>query len=391
MVEHLDLYLILVVAIGLGFMLGRRERARRRVRRISDLGRDYFQGINYLLDDRPDLEIDSFIDALPADEASIDTHLTMGAVVRRRGELDKAIRIHQNLLARPVMSAENRALAELELARDYLNAGLLDRAEQLLRELVERGGAIDRVALEHLLEVYERERDWEHAIEIATQIVRRGDREGRAALAHFHCELAEQLLEGGDIGAARNRLKQARRHDKTCPRIGLQLAELELHAGLPDDALEALKEVARVAPDFIGETIEPFRRACAAKAAPTREELTQFLEQNLGVRSDARLVAALAQQYLDAGETARAEQLLTKQLAEHPSFTGLRSLLAFDVERGGEQSGSHSQAMLEFADGVLARRPLYRCGNCGFAGRRLLWQCPGCRKWGRFVYVTDLI
>lgn len=387
MVEHLDLYLILVAAIGLGFMLGRRERARRRVRRISDLGRDYFQGINYLLDDRPDLEIDSFIDALPADEASIDTHLTMGAVVRRRGELDKAIRIHQNLLARPVLSAENRALAELELARDYLNAGLLDRAEQLLRELVERGGATDRVALEHLLEVYQRERDWERAIEIATQIVRRGDREGRAALAHFHCELAEQLLERGDVGAARNRLKQARQHDRTCPRIGLQLAELELHAGLPDDALEALKEVARVAPDCIGETIEPFRRACAAKATP--EELTHFLEQNLAVRGDARLVAALAQQYQDAGETARAEQLLTNQLAQHPSFASLRSLLAFDVEHGSEHAAPHSQAMLEFADGVLARRSLYRCDNCGFAGRRLLWQCPGCRKWGRFVYVTE--
>lgn len=389
MVEHLDLYLILVAAIGLGFMLGRRERARRRVRRISDLGRDYFQGINYLLDDRPDLEIDSFIDALPADEASIDTHLTMGAVVRRRGELDKAIRIHQNLLARPVLSAENRALAELELARDYLNAGLLDRAEQLLRELVERGGAIDRVALEHLLEVYQRERDWEHAIEIATQIVRRGDREGRAALAHFHCELAEQLLEQGDVGAARNRLKQARQHDRTCPRIGLQLAELELHAGLPDDAIEALKEVARVAPDFIGETIEPFRRACAAKSAP--DELTHFLEQNLTVRGDARLVAALAQQYQNTGDTARAQQLLTKQLAEHPSFAGLRSLLAFDVGHGGEHASPHSQAMLDFADGVLARRSLYRCGNCGFAGRRLLWQCPGCRKWGRFVYVTDVV
>ena len=139
MIEHLDLYLILVAAIGLGFMLGRRERARRRVRRISDLGRDYLQGINYLLDDRPDIAIDRFIDALPADEASIDTHLTFGAVVRRRGELDKAIRIHQNLLARPQLSAENRALAELELARDYLGAGLLDRAEQLLRQLVESG------------------------------------------------------------------------------------------------------------------------------------------------------------------------------------------------------------------------------------------------------------
>lgn len=389
MVEHLDLYLILVAAIGLGFMLGRRERARRRVRRISDLGREYFQGINYLLDDRPDLEIDSFIDALPADEVSIDTHLTLGAVVRRRGELDKAIRIHQNLLARSQLSGENRALAELELARDYLNAGLLDRAEQLLRTLVERGGATDRVALEHLLEVYQRERDWEHAIEIATQIVRRGDRAGRTALAHFHCELGEQLRERGDIGAARNRLKQARQHDRTCPRIGLQLAELELDAGRPDEAREALREVARVAPDFIGETIELYQRACAAAVEP--DELMRFLEQHLAVQGDSRLVATLAVEYQSRGETTRAEQLLTTQLAANPSIAVLRSLLAFDVENEGEQSSRHSRAMFDFAEGILARRSLYRCGNCGFAGRRLLWQCPGCRKWGRFAYVSDLI
>jgi lipopolysaccharide assembly protein B len=169
MFEHLDLYVVLVVAIGLGFMLGRRERARRRVRRITDLGRDYFQGINFLLDDRPDLDVDRFIEALPTDDGAVDTHLTFAAVVRRRGELDKAIRIHQNLLARRQLSAENRALTELELARDYLGAGLLDRAEQLLRDLVDRGGATDRVVLEHLLEVYQRERDWTRAIATAAR------------------------------------------------------------------------------------------------------------------------------------------------------------------------------------------------------------------------------
>lgn len=386
MVEHLDLYLILVAAIGLGFMLGRRDRARRRVRRITDLGRDYFQGINYLLDDRPDLEIDSIIDALPADEASIDTHLTLAAVVRRRGELDKAIRIHQALLARPQLSSENRALAELELARDYLNAGLLDRAEQLLRDLVDRGGAIDRVALEHLLEVYQRERDWPRAIEIATQIVRRGDREGRAALAHFYCELAEQLLASGDAAATRHRLQQARRHDRNCPRIALQLAELEIGEGNFEAARAALRELARQTPAYVGESIDLYRRASAALGEP--DHLVRFLEQNIEPAGDSRLIAALAIEYCVRGERPRAERLLTSQLAQHPSFAALRSLLAFVAETDGD-ANPHARAMLQFADDVLAKRALYRCGNCGFAGRRLLWLCPGCRKWGRFDYVTD--
>ncbi len=104
-----------------------------------------------------------------------------------------------------------------------------------------------------------------------------------------------------------------------------------------------------------------------------------------------RLVAALAQQYLDGGETARAEQLLLTHLAEHPRLRRCVLCLLSDVEHGGESSKPHARAMLEFADGLLTRRALYRCGNCGFGGRRLLWQCPGCRKWGRFVYVTDLL
>ena len=387
MVDHLGLYLILLAAIGLGFMLGRRERARRRVRRVSEFGRDYFQGINYLLDDRPDLAIDNFIEALPADDASIDTHLTLGAVVRRRGELDKAIRIHQNLLARPQISAENRALAELELARDYLGAGLLDRAEQLLRELVERGGATDRVALEQLLEVYQRERDWARAIEIATQIVRRGDRDNRIALAHFHCELAEQLAEQGDIDAARGHLKQARQHDRSCPRIGLLLAEIELDDGRFEQARKELHEVAKVAPGFVGETIELYRRACAGLAEP--DELARYLQQNIATQGDYRVAAALAQQFEKRGEIERVEELLIVQLARHPSMAGLRGLLAFAVTRGNESSGRYASVMLKFADDMLARQSTYRCGNCGFAGRRLIWQCPGCRKWGRFVYITD--
>jgi len=385
MFEHVDLYVVLVVAIGLGFMLGRRERARRRVRRITDLGRDHFHGINVLLDDRPDLDVDRFIEALPTDDSSIDTHLTFGAVVRRRGELDKAIRIHQNLLARRQLSAENRALAELELARDYLGAGLLDRAEQLLRDLVDRGGATDRVVLEHLLEVYQRERDWGRAIEIGTQIVRRGDREGRAALAHFHCELAEQARERGDDGDARHQLKQARQHDRACPRIGLLLADIELAGGDRARARAALQDVAKATPALAGETIEAYRRACDAR--DERAELRRFLEQALATSQDPRLAAALAQCYQDDGDVQRAEQLLVDQLGRHPSVAGLRSLVAFGVEQ--DSPNRHAHAMLAFADDVLARRASYRCGNCGFAGKRLLWQCPGCRKWGRFGYVMD--
>jgi lipopolysaccharide assembly protein B len=180
-------------------------------------------------------------------------------------------------------------------------------------------------------------------------------------------------------------LKQARQHDRSCPRIGLLLVELELDGKHPERAREALQEVAKVAPALAGETIEPYRRACSGPEDVA--ELRRFLEQTLTISSDPRLAAALAQCYQEDGEPDRAEQLLVEQLGRYPSVAGLRSLVALGVEQAAPNR--HASAMLAFADDVLARRASYRCGNCGFAGKRLLWQCPGCRKWGSFTYVMD--
>ena len=162
MPENFALYLLLVVALGIGYLLGRRERTRRRTP-TANIGRDYFRGLNHLLNERQDLAIDTFIEAIAVDNDTVDTHLALGSLVRRRGEVDKAIRIHQNLLARPALSGSHRTQIELELARDYMAAGLLDRAENLLLELVKNDTDAKHVGMEMLVEIYQRESDWARA------------------------------------------------------------------------------------------------------------------------------------------------------------------------------------------------------------------------------------
>ena len=196
MPENLVVYLLLVLALGIGFLLGRRERKRKQSS-PGMVAQEYFRGLNHLLNERHDLAIDTFVEAMAVDSDTVDTHLALGSLVRRRGEVDRAIRIHQNLLARPVLSPAHRAQTELELARDYLSAGLLDRAENLLLELVKKPGDDRDVARTMLLEIYQREREWERAVEVARELSR-ADRSYRTPLAHFQCELAEKALADGE-------------------------------------------------------------------------------------------------------------------------------------------------------------------------------------------------
>ena len=226
--SDLALFLVIFSAVGVGWWLGRRATAQTTGGGDSlGLPSQYYQGLNYLLDDQPDGAIDAFIDALEVNSDTFETHVALGNLLRRKGEVDRAIRIHQNLLARAGVPTRHLHVAHLELARDYISAGLLDRAEQLLQDLV-RESSEQRVAgLGYLLEIYQHERDWEQAIEVAkklvprTNLLSRGEVEKCAVLvplSHFCCELAEPKIQANDAPGARSQLKQALEYEKNCVR-----------------------------------------------------------------------------------------------------------------------------------------------------------------------------
>ena len=205
------LLVLLVLAVAAGWTLGRSGLRMDMAGRVQ-LPSQYYRGFNFLLDGEEEDAVDAFTEALAVNEETLDTHIALGSVLRKRGEVDRAIRIHQNLLKRPQLSMVQLHQSHLELARDFIAAGLYDRAEQLLVDLAAQSSEFSATAQRHLLDVYEAQRDWSAAVTIAEELIALAESEGQSAAGHgqpaqqlrghYLCEQAEQALESGDYGAA---------------------------------------------------------------------------------------------------------------------------------------------------------------------------------------------
>jgi lipopolysaccharide biosynthesis regulator YciM len=373
-------------AIAIGWMLGRSARTGE----VSS----YFSGPRQARKHTPDTVIDSLVDGLSPDGGNTQTRIALGVQLRRRGEVDGAVRIHQDLLTRTGLPAGELAQAQLELARDYISAGLLDRAEELLLELVRDFPGQSQAGRRHLLEIYEIERDWRRAIEAAKPLLprklARKSAEGEASLgrgqriaqrlAHYGCELAEEERLGGDLEAARSLLREALSRDKCSVRASMLLAQVEWDAGRYQQAVQSLRRVRVQDPDYLPETIDLLRKCYAAM--DDRESLRAYLLECLSVRPTPALVAAVAEDMARAEGDLAAGEFLAAQLVEYPSLRGLSQLIGLQRSASGDASRPDLELLQNLSQRLVATRPAYRCGHCGFAGKYLHWHCPGCKHWG---------
>ena len=394
-------FLLLFSAVACGWWLGRRSAARLSPA-LAPLPSQYYRGLNYLLDGRPDGAIDHFISALEVNSETLETHIALGNVLRRRGEVDRAIRIHQNLLARPDLPRAQRHLAHLELARDYIGAGLLDRAERLLLDLVAESDEQRDVSRQYLLELYRLEGEWARAIEQARALLpRRGllrtvaptqRLPGQAVavqMAHFYCELALERVAAGDIGAARSELGRALESDDSCVRASLELGKLEAMAGNHRQAIAALSRVEAQNPDFLSEALPALRESYLALGEA--RALADYLNDCFEKRPSTALMIAVADDLLrDRGRDA-ARDFLASHLARAPSLRGLRKLIRLQQEPSTNKPADSLSMLNMLLDRLIEERPAYRCEHCGFSARHLLWFCPGCKYWGtlRTIRATE--
>ena len=380
---------LLFAAIAIGWYLGRRSVPRAVAG--SDLPSQYYKGLNYLLDGRPDGAIDSFINALEVNSETLETHIALGNLLRKKGEVDRAIRIHQNLLARPSLPRAQVHQAHLELARDYISAGLLDRAERLLLDLVQESPEQRRASLRHLLEIYQSEREWSRAIEIANALLPRKTLLGgqsdpdrgqsvSVALAHYYCELACEKRDAGDLPAARKLLQQALAQDKQCVRASILLGEVECETGQYKQAVKALRRVRQQDPEYVPETISILRR-CYAELNDDKS-LKSYLQDCLGSDPTAPLVLAIAEDMRQSEGNEVAGDFLSAQLADRPSLRGLARLISLQLDATESPAKENLSLLQVLVERLIAERPSYRCGHCGFAGQQLHWFCPGCKHWG---------
>jgi lipopolysaccharide biosynthesis regulator YciM len=391
-VNDYTVFALLFIAIAIGWFLGRRSL--RQAATSPDLPGQYYKGLNYLLDGRPDGAVDAFINALEVNSETLETHIALGNLLRKRGEVDRAIRIHQNLLARPSLPRAQVHQAHLELARDYISAGLLDRAERLLLDLVRESPEQRRASQRHLLEIYQSEREWRQAIDIAHDLLpkksllggtpappeRRPGQDVSVALAHYYCELATQKHEAGDLHGARELLQEALGVDKQCVRASIMLGRVECDSGRPKQAVKALRRVRQQDPDLVCETI-PVLRECYRELGDEKS-LRSYLSECLQAQPSAPLVLAATEDILAAEGAEVAGEFLAAQLQARPSLRGLERLIALQADLSDGAARDNLGLLQVLVKRLIEERPGYRCSHCGFAGHHLHWFCPGCKYWG---------
>jgi len=374
---ELLLFLLLPVAALSGWLAANKKSKTATTGHV-DFSNDYFTGLNYLLNEQPDKAVDVFVRMLEVDSDTVDTHLALGNLFRRRGEVDRAIRIHQNLIARPTLSKEQRAQALLELAKDYMRAGFLDRAENMFLELL-NSKQHKESALDHLLDIFQQEKDWEKAIDISRQLEALGRKQTNIMSAHFCCELAELELQRGETRQALKTIRRALNFDKQSVRATLLLGNSEQHQGNLRSAIKIYKQIEKQDPTYLSEIVTPLL-ACYQSLGQT-DEAESYLRQLAKEYGGTSVILALAElTRMKSGEKAAIDTLLLV-MKDKPSLRGLERLLTFMLN-GSQGETRHTLVLLqELVKKLTQNQSVYQCVNCGFYAKFLHWKCPTCKRW----------
>lgn len=361
-------------ALAIGWWMGRRSLSRAGTAPPENL-RARVHSMHNLLERHSDDALESLSQGLVVSPETLESHLHVGNLFRRRGDIEKAIHIHQDLLGRAGEDGALVAQVRLELARDYIAGGLLGSAEELLDELTQqRDEPISLEALDEQRLICEREKNWSRAIELAARLVPSRP-ELSAALANYYCELAQAKGKGGDRSAMQELLREARRVDKHCVRALLMRLDCELWRKDQPAAVATIGELARDAKTFLGEIV-PLLRRHDGLARP--ELLACLRELAAGEEVPPAILALLAESEQSASSPTWRECLL-ERVERHPSWQGVGEYL----EVVGSETEKHSATgkIAPIIIGLYKTMPRYRCGKCGFAGRELHWQCPSCHAW----------
>ena len=337
----------------------------------------YFRGLNFLLNEQPDKAIESFIEVVKVDPQTIDLHFALGNLFRRQGEIDRAIRMHQNLLDRPDLPTDKRQTAVFELAQDFHRAGLLDRAEELFTKL--DGSQFEHQALGSLLQIYEQEKDWPKAISATRRMESLAKRPYFKEIAHYHCELAQGALLRSQPAEGRRFIDQALAEYKLCTRATILLGDLEAQQGNDAAAIAAWQRIESQNSAFLGLVAD--RLADAYRRTGDIAQGIRVLRSYEDQYPSLDLLTTLFNQILAHDGAEAGTQLIKDELARNPTLLGLDKLLEAQL-MGAPADRRHDLELVKtLVSQHIKRLGMYRCEQCGFRAKQYYWRCPGCGKW----------
>ncbi len=375
MTELFDYWQLLLIPLffGLGWGAARVD-IRQVVHESRALPRSYFQGLNFLLNEQPDKAIDSFLEVAKVDSQTVELHFALGNLFRRRGETERAIRMHQNLIDRPDLQEGVRLHALSELGQDFLKAGLLDRAEEIFNKLV--GTAFEDEAKRNLLEIYQAEKEWQKAIELARELP---DVASQQEIAEFYCELAAGEIMRSRPDSARAHLEAAMQQNRKCVRASVLQGDLLVQEGNPTGAIDAWQRIEQQDPAFLA--------LVAQRLLETYRKLNQLdvgialLRGYLERYPSLDLIDVVYQLVLEREGNAVAYRLVRDELQRNPTLLGLEKLMLARLPLVEPELRPDIDLAKTIIQGYTQRLSRYRCNNCGFKARQFYWRCPACGGW----------
>lgn len=369
---------IFFAIVGCAWYLGYHMRAKSTHPNYPNpMSRDYFVGLNFLLNEETDKAVDIFIKMLEVDSNTVETHLAVGKLFRKRGEVERAIRIHQNLIARPQLDKDYREQALFALGEDYLSAGMLDRAERIFLDLVNT--PLHTQALKALLDIYQQEKQWDQAIQTAKKIEGNSKKSMQATIAHYWCELAEVAFQKRQVSEAFEHLEQALKVDKNCARASLLQAKIEMTKTDYKSALRSLKRIKNQNPDYLSEAIEPIAE-CYEKLNDNNK-LVEYLKQILEEHPRIPVVLILAERLRRWKGDKVAANFVADYVRRYPSLDGIDLFINLYISNTEGRAKDDLTILQNLMKKLLADKPSYQCISCGFSGKTLHWSCPGCKRW----------
>ena len=371
--------LALPVFFGMGWIAARVD-LKSLLSESRALPSSYFRGLNFRLNEQPDKAIESFLQVAKENPQTVELQFALGSLFRRRGEVDRAIRMHQDLVNREDLPADERRIASLELSQDYFKAGLLDHAERVLSKLAEKDSSPE--VHRHLLDIYIQEKDWEKAIDAAKKLEVSAKRNYQKEIANYHCELAISAHIHGRTREADEALGRALEANRKCVRANLLRGEWFAREGRHEEAIEAWKAIESQDPAYLGLAAEGMVESFKALGRPG-EGLT--LVRGLQHRYpglDLLNVAYQATAEHEGDESAY--RLVRDEVRRNPTLVGLDRLIDAELVRANAERRQDLQLMKTLVHSHAQVLAVYLCANCGFKARQFFWQCPACGGWETF-------
>lgn len=371
--------LLLPVAWYLGYRNGCTAKKIESSSLQTGLSRQYFTGLNYLLNEESDKAIDTFVSMLEVDSETVETHLALGNLFRRKGEVDRAIRLHQNLIARPSLSSAHRKMSLLELGYDYMTAGLLDRAENIFKEL-SSDQTHKQASLKQLLIIYQQTKDWQNAIKISESIQLGASPSLKNEIAHFYCELAEKKLYEKSPKEAIVYVKKALSVDPASVRATLLSGDIDYSLGRYKRAIKTYRDLIRQDVELLPEALEKVNASFLQ--LNDQKGLMQYLEFAIEKGAGVSTILAYAEQIQSQHGDHAVAKYIAQQMVAHPSIKGLLRLIDLHLKHASDSARPSLLMLKDVVSKLLKNKPIYHCNHCGFDSKTLFWQCPSCKNWG---------